>query len=108
MRTHQEIDARSLAMHRLIAEKIRRDPSLFQHITHTLQHWQDTVDAASQPYLAKWDQLTKLGMDACLNASIENSQKATALRQCSPFCGVLTPRERFEFLKKWRSDHEAC
>ena len=106
MRTHQEIDARSLAMHRLIAEKIRRDPSLFQHITHTLQHWQDTVDAASQPYLAKWDQLTKLGMDVCLNASTEDSQKATALRQCSPFCGVLTPRERFEFLKKWRSDHE--
>ncbi len=28
MRTHQEIDARSLAMHRLVAERIRRDPAL--------------------------------------------------------------------------------
>lgn len=108
MRTHQEIDARSLAMHCLMAEKIRREPSLFQHITRTLRHWRKTVDSASQPYLTEWDRLTKLGIDACLEASTEDSQKATALRQCSPFCSVLTPRERFEFLKKWRSDHEAC
>ena len=107
MRTHQEIDARSLALHRLVAEKIRHDPSLFRHIIHTLKHWRDTVDSASQPYLAEWDRLAKLGIETCLNAGTEDSQKANALRQCSPFCGILTARERFEFLKKWRSNHEA-
>ncbi len=30
MRAHQEIDQRGLAMHRLIADKIRQDPALFE------------------------------------------------------------------------------
>jgi hypothetical protein len=105
MRTHQEIDARSLALHRLVAEKIRHNPQLFQNIIDTLMHWRSTVDSASQPYLAEWDRLVALGMDSCLSASVEDSQQANALRQCSPFCGVLTARERFCFLKEWRLAH---
>jgi hypothetical protein len=30
MRSHQQIDARSLAMHRLVAAKVRREPALFE------------------------------------------------------------------------------
>jgi hypothetical protein len=107
MRTHQEIDARSLALHRLVAEKIRHNPHLFQNIVDTLKRWRTTVDSASQPYLAEWDHLVALGMDSCLSASVEESQRADALRQCSPFCGVLTARERFGFLKGWRLTHAA-
>jgi hypothetical protein len=50
MPSHEDIDARSLGLHRLIADKMRRDPSLFQHVVRTLARWQPMVDNASQPY----------------------------------------------------------
>ena len=105
MRTHQEIDARSLALHRLIADKIRRDPRLFGNVKETLSRWRASVCISSQPYLDEWDRLVSQGMEVCLSAAEEDSPHATALRQSSPFSAVLTYRERFSFLKAWsRSD----
>jgi hypothetical protein len=101
MRTHQEIDERSLAMHRLIADKLKRDPALFENVRATLTRWRSTVCPASQPYLNEWELLMQQGMDACLAVAVEDSQRATALRQSSPFCGVLTEPERLAFLKTW-------
>lgn len=102
MRTHQELDARSLALHRLIAEKIRRDPALFNRVKATLTRWQAIVSADAQPYLVEWAQLVDAGMDACLAVATEDSEHATDLRQCSPFCGVLTEPERLAFLRSWK------
>lgn len=107
MRTHQEIDERSLALHRLVASKIRDNPQLMQNVRATLARWRTQVDSASQPYLIQWEALINQGLDSCLNACVEESQTATALRQSSPFCGVLTAKERFQFLKNWRISHEA-
>ena len=85
MRTHEEIDQRSLAMHRLVASRILRDPELFQKARATLARWSGTVRVASQPRLAEWERLMNLGVDACLAVAVEDSQKAAALRQSSPF-----------------------
>ena len=106
MRTHQEIDERSLALHRLIADKIVCEPVLFERPKATLARWRKTVCSGSQPYLEEWEHLMGLGMDACLAVAVENSQRATALRQSSPFSGVLTNQERLAFLKRWKLDHE--
>jgi len=107
MRTHEEIDERSLAMYRLVASRILRDPELFQKARATLARWRGTVCVASQPHLADWERLINLGVDACLAVAVEDSQRAAALRQSSPFPGMLGNRERFAFLKAWRRDHEA-
>ncbi|MFA7239213.1 MAG: hypothetical protein WC091_03810 [Sulfuricellaceae bacterium] len=45
------------------------------------------------------------GIDASLAIAVEDSQRATALRQSSPFSGILTNQERFAFLKAWNNDH---
>lgn len=107
MRTHQDLDKRSLAMHQLIAEKIVRNPSLFARVRKTLERWQTIVSHDSQPYLREWQGFVDKGMEACLAVATEDSERATALRQSSPFCGVLTNRERLMFLKTWSRDHEA-
>jgi hypothetical protein len=107
MSTHQEIDQRSLALHRLVAERVMHDPALFEKARMTLARWRRTVCIASQPYLEEWERLMNKGVEACLSVAVEDSQRAAALRQSSPFSGVLTNRERFLFLKQWRSDHEA-
>ena len=107
MRTHEEIDQRSLALHRLVAERIMRDPALFEKSRLTLARWRETVCVASQPYLEEWERLMNEGVEACLAVALEDSQRAAALRQSSPFSGVLSNRERFAFLKQWARDHEA-
>ena len=107
MRTHDEIDQRSLALHRLVAERVMHDPSLFEKARGTLARWRETVCTSSQPYLSEWEHLMNQGVEACLSVAVEDSQRAAALRQSSPFSGVLTNRERFAFLKQWRSEHEA-
>ena len=107
MTTHAQIDERSLAMHRLVADKIRAEPALFERAKQTLARWRVTVCSASQPYLMEWERLMAQGMESCLAVATENSQRAAALRQSSPFAGILTNQERFAFLKKWKHDHEA-
>jgi hypothetical protein len=106
MRTHQEIDERSLALHRLVAERITHDPALLEKVRETVARWRGTVCIASQPYLEEWECLIDQGVEACLAVAVEDSQRGAALRQSSPFSGVLTNRERFAFLRDWRRDHE--
>ena len=105
MPTHQELDERNRAMHGLVAEKIRRDPALFSRVLQTLDRWQGTVCEASQPHLQTWEKLAHEGMERCLSMAVEDSPRAAALRQASPFAGLLTNEERFAFLKAWKRDH---
>lgn len=101
MRTHQEIDRRSLDLHRLIASKIRNNPALFSKVQDTLARWRGIVSESTQPYLLQWETLIDQGIEKCLAVAEEDSPNATALRQSSPFCGILTNQERHEFLKSW-------
>lgn len=91
-------------MHRLVADKIRRDPSLWERVPRTLARWRRQVDPATQPYLREWEALASQGMEVCLAVATERSEHATALRQSSPFVCILTHHERFAFLKRWRSE----
>lgn len=101
MTSHQEIDQRSLALHRLITEKIRQDPRLFENMKKTLTRWRKIVSVNSQPYLEEWQRLVDLGIVECLAVATEDSEQATAMRQASPFCGILTEDEHREFLLEW-------
>lgn len=106
MKTHQELDERSLAMHRLIADKIRQNPMLLDKVKNTLSRWRSMLCPGTQPYLAEWEALVHQGVDACLSVATEDSQRATALRQSSPFAGILTNKERFDFLKSWKNEKD--
>lgn len=106
-RDHQEIDERSRALHRLVAAKIRRDPRLLEVPRRNLARWRLDATPGDLRYLDAWQRLLDAGLDACLAAATEDSEHADALRQASPFAGVLTPRERAEFLASWRRQHAA-
>lgn len=99
-----ELDRRSLDLHRLAVEKIRRDPALFEKVKATLARWRVTVSSTTQPYLAEWERLIADGMETCLAMAVEDSEHATALRKSSPFAGVLTNQERLAFLKAWEKN----
>jgi hypothetical protein len=101
MRTHQRLDQRTLAMHVLLAEKIRLEPALLARAQQTLSAWRGRVCARSQPYLDDWQGILDSGLEPCLAVMTEQSERATALRQSSPFAGMLSNQERFEFLRSW-------
>lgn len=100
MRTQSMNDARSLALHRLVVEKIQSDPLLFGQVKATLSKWRDIVDQRSQPYLIEWQTLIAWGMDECLKLAVEETEHADALRKSSPFAGVLTNDERLTVLRR--------
>ncbi len=100
-RAHAQLDARSLALHRLAADKIRREPALFERVRRTLERWHRVVDAGSRPYVEEWQRLADAGIETCLAAAVDDSPRGAALRQCSPFGSVLSNEERFEFFRRW-------
>lgn len=107
MDSHREIDRRSLELHRLVARKIEREPALLQQARDNLQRWRGLVAPASLPYLDQWEALLRRGPAACLAMATEDSERGAALRQNSPFAGVLSDRERFAFLRRWKETREA-
>ncbi|WP_242392874.1 hypothetical protein [Anaeromyxobacter oryzisoli] len=107
MRTHGEIDARSLALHRLVAEKVRHEPALFAKAQATLARWLGECTPRERRYLEEWQRAFQQGMQTALALAEEDSERGRTLRQSSPFAGVIAPRERFAFLRAWRDAHEA-
>lgn len=102
---HQEIDARSLALHRLVADKIRRDVTLFEIARANVARWRASATPNDRHYLDAWARLLDNGLEQALEAATADSEEAAALRQSSPFAGVLTSRERFAFLEAWSATH---
>ena len=105
MRTHQEIDQRSLALHQLVAEKVRHDEALLEKANQILRRWRATVSPRTFVYLDEWQRLIDQGAEVCLAVAVEDSEHAAALRQASPLACLLTPKERFEFLKSCGRTH---
>jgi hypothetical protein len=105
MLSHQYIDQRSLALHKLVADKVRADDRLLGQARDTLTRWYKVASPRSFTYLDEWRRLFDLGIDECLAAAVEDSERAAALRQCSPLSCLLTHQERFAFLKQWKHQH---
>lgn len=108
--TAQELErrsiARTLAMHQIAAEKIKRNPEPFEKARAILARWRNMVCQSTQPYLVEWEALMNEGLDVCLAFALEESEHAADMRQSSPFSCILTNEERLRFLAEWRRQHE--
>lgn len=90
---HARIDARSLALHRLIARKLAADPALLDIARATLRRWQ-TGNTGPAAALDEWLRIVSGPADAVARFLEEPSERATRLRQSSPFGGILSEAER--------------
>ena len=90
---HIRLDERSLALHRLIARKLLADPALLDKARDNLRRWQESGDSTSLAF-AEWAQILTSPVDQVAQLLVERSERATRLRQSSPFCGILTEAER--------------
>lgn len=93
---HQRLDARSLALHSLIARKILADPALITQARATLTRWRAQAAEPMAPYL-EWDRILEGTTEEIAAFLTSTTETATRLRQSTPFTGSLTPEERSLF-----------
>lgn len=91
---HRLHDARSLAMHAVIARRIDRDPSLLGVALANLDRWKVQRQGLLPPALAEWEAILARPWPEIATLLCEQSERAVRLRQSTPFAGVLTPAER--------------
>ena len=101
---HERIDRRSLALHHAIAEKLRAQPSLIGIARENLERWAATA-GRSAPYLDEWTRILDCPLEDVLRLIEQEGERMTALRQCSPFAGVLEPTERWAVYARFERSH---
>jgi Arc/MetJ-type ribon-helix-helix transcriptional regulator len=98
---HARIEARSLAMHRAIAEKVRSRPRLLETARDNIRRWRRRgVDVSA---FAEWEAILDRGLAETLRVLADPSEEAARLRHSTPFTGVLTQEERRRFFEAPRA-----
>ena len=104
MKDHQAIDRRSLEMARRIVAKIDADPHRegLEHARNVCTRWVAQGNVPAKEWLGilerSWPEIRRI--------LLEDSEESRRLRQNDPFCGILTPVERWEIYKE-AARHEA-
>ncbi len=88
---HRIIEARSLAMHCLIARKIGAELGLLAIARRNVAAWAARYGDSVPRALEEW------------RAILDAGESASRLRQSSPFAGVLTPAERRRVYEAFRA-----
>jgi len=108
MNSHTAIDARSLAMDRLIAKRLRENPAVLDKARGVLANWMASCDASVRPAFEEWRAILDGPLSKILATLEGDDEKSAQLRQSSPFCGILTPAERTAILMSHAHDQRAA
>lgn len=101
MSDHERIDRQVAAMHRIIAERLRSgDLSPLQKARSNLERWELQFGGVLPDGYLEWVAILDSGLDAVLRVLEGDDQEAVRIRSSSPFAGVLSPRERWEILRR--------
>lgn len=94
-------ESRSIILARVIADLVRKDPSLvsrtLQYLDRLLREGQGTANAD----LGEWRQLLETySTERLRDLLVSGSSRASRLRRSLPFFGVLTPEERDQVFER--------
>lgn len=96
---YQPSDWRSLEMHRLIAERIKADPSLIELARSNIARWKGRRGTTSA--YSEWDEILAAGTERVLRVITGEGQESARLRSSTPFTGILSEDERREIFDRW-------
>lgn len=102
MNLHRLGEERSVAYHRVIAERLQSRPEILESARRRVQEWLDSR-AIAPFYARKWAEILSGDATSIAAFLVERSELAAELRQSSPFAGALNPRERWSI---WRETRE--
>jgi len=101
--SHRLAEARSLAMHAVIARKISREPALLQIPHRNLDRWHAKWAHAPPRWYYEWRELLALPWAEIAARITEPSEEGARLRQSTPFAGVLDDAERARIYDAFRA-----
>ncbi len=106
MKTHEQIDRRGLELARLIVERIDADPerSGLEKARACCESW---LAKGPDPVFLEWRRILDLPWEQVRDILLADTEEGRRLRQSSPFCGILSPQERWQVFKEFR-EHEAA
>jgi len=101
MQKHQLIDQRSLELAKAIVQKIDSDPErkgLRKALSVCIRWYKLHRKACIREWLEilknrEWNEIKEILLDP--------SEEGKRLRQNSPFCGILTPKERWDIYRRF-------
>lgn len=100
MNTHEEHDARARRLAVAIAAKLKADPGLAALAADRVRRRAKEASAGEQQELAEWARLLSTLSPARLRAFlVEDSERATRLRQSLPALQLLSSTEREAVLR---------
>lgn len=94
--SHEDLDRRSLELHRAIVEKLRSNPALVEVARENLRRWLGSPRPSSAfiRCYGEWlEILNSKSLEELMRLLLEDSENARRLRQNTPFAGVLSPEE---------------
>ena len=100
---HRILDARSLAMHCLAAAKIEQDRALLRRVKKTFDGWRARYKDEIPPALEEWRLLLDRPWAEVSAVITDPGERASRLRQSSPFATILTSVERERIYDAFRS-----
>jgi len=99
---HRRLDARSLALHCLVARKLLKKPQLLTQVRATLARWRAQVTGPLPSYFLEWERILETSPEEIAGFVASMGEDATRLRQSSPFTNLLTPEERSRIREAFR------
>jgi hypothetical protein len=97
-------DRRSLAYHRVVADKLHRDPrGTLKRATSNLSKLR-RIHPNAGGLFKRWESWLRLPHDTLAKLLVARDEAACDMRQVSPFSGLLSPAERAEILRQFREE----
>jgi hypothetical protein len=94
--THADAEDRSLRLHRVIA--LRLDQASIDRARSTITRW--VREGTLHPtWAARWLEVLGRPLPEVCATLVDPGERARDLRQCTPFTGLLGPRERWAILR---------
>jgi hypothetical protein len=95
MEAHRLAEERSLELHRVVSRMLEEDPTRIRHARERVAGWL-REGSVSALYAQAWADLLDGPFDKLREMLLSESEEARALRQCTPFAGVVDPRTRWK------------
>lgn len=94
---HRIQELRSIEMHRLVAEAL--DDAVLARTRERLEAWLAAGGPMHPEYARRWLELLDRPTEELAELLVEDSEEMRAMRQSSPFAGVLSDEARLAVLR---------
>lgn len=102
MISHHDIEQRSLTLAQEVVKRIDSDPQ-HQALATARDRCRLWLEKAPCPDLIEWRTLLDRPWAVVRLILLDESEEGRRLRQSNPFCGVLTPQERWSIYRRFRT-----